>query len=78
MRKATVEERLHWDELVALNPDGGNILQTAVYGQFKKIYGWRSKQIIHELDGVTIATQYLVHNVPGLGPKAPESQPLSS
>ncbi|HEX3082031.1 MAG TPA: peptidoglycan bridge formation glycyltransferase FemA/FemB family protein [Candidatus Saccharimonadia bacterium] len=76
MRLATREEMLHWDELIALNPDGGNPLQSAAYGQFKSIYGWRPEHVIHELDGVTIAVLYLVHNIPGLGelwlaPKGP-------
>jgi lipid II:glycine glycyltransferase (peptidoglycan interpeptide bridge formation enzyme) len=76
MRRATGEELARWDELVAANPDGGNVLQTQVYGEFKAAYGWRPQYIIHELPELTVAALYLARAVPGLGelwyaPKGP-------
>ncbi len=76
MRRATAEELARWDELVAGNPDGGNVLQAKVYGEFKAAYGWRPEYIIHQLVDVRVATLYLVRSVTGLGelwyaPKGP-------
>jgi serine/alanine adding enzyme len=77
MRKATVAEIASWDQLLAANPDGGNPLQTEVYGLFKAQYGWRPEHVIHQLEGgLTIAALYLVRTLPGLGelwlcPKGP-------
>jgi lipid II:glycine glycyltransferase (peptidoglycan interpeptide bridge formation enzyme) len=76
MRRASPSEIEQWDELVANNPDAGNVLQTHVYGQFKSQFGWRAEYIVHELGDMTIAVLYLVRAVPLLGelwyaPKGP-------
>ena len=76
MRRATPAELEQWDALVAANPDGGNVLQARVYGQFKGNFGWRPEYVIHDLGDVVIAVLYLVRAVPGLGelwysPKGP-------
>jgi len=76
MRLATPEELNRWDDLVAANPDGGNPLQTHVYGQFKETYGWHPHYVIHELEDITVAVMYISRSIPGLGelwyaPKGP-------
>jgi lipid II:glycine glycyltransferase (peptidoglycan interpeptide bridge formation enzyme) len=76
MRQATPSEIQQWDQMVAQNPDRGNVLQTHVYGQFKSYFGWRPEYVVHQLGDVAIAVLYLVRTVPLLGelwyaPKGP-------
>src|SRR5689334_1805059 len=77
MRRATEDELQRWDELVAANPDGGNVLQTVAWGDFKARWGWRPQRMVYELaDGRQVAAQWLVRSVPLQGdvwycPKGP-------
>jgi lipid II:glycine glycyltransferase (peptidoglycan interpeptide bridge formation enzyme) len=77
MRRATEEELMSWDELIAANPDGGNALQTWVWGEFKSRWGWQPRRYVYELkDGRKVAAQWLVRHVPVIGavwycPKGP-------
>ncbi|HEY6736802.1 MAG TPA: peptidoglycan bridge formation glycyltransferase FemA/FemB family protein [Candidatus Saccharimonadia bacterium] len=77
MRRATEDERARWDELVAANPDGGNAMQTRVWGAFKARWGWPAEQFVYELPGGRqVAAQWLRRDVPGVGriwycPKGP-------
>lgn len=69
---ATEEQLRRWDELVAANPDGGNVLQTKAFGQTKAKHGWAPK---HFVDG-DLAVLVLEREVPLLGrfwyvPKGP-------
>ena len=41
MRLATRAQLRGWDELVAANPDGGQVLQTRAWGEFKRRWGWQ-------------------------------------
>lgn len=77
MRIATEEELARWDELVAANPDGGSVLQTLAWGDFKGRWGWQPRRYVYELkDGRQVAAQWLVRMVPLQGeiwycPKGP-------
>ena len=59
MREATPSEIAHWDELIVGNPDGGNILQTRAWGEFKRRHGWMPLYLIGEAAGHPIATLVL-------------------
>lgn len=77
MRAATRSEIAQWDALVAANPDGGQILQTRAWGEFKRWYGWKPVYMLHELEGGgKLAILLLQRTIPGLGalwyaPKGP-------
>jgi lipid II:glycine glycyltransferase (peptidoglycan interpeptide bridge formation enzyme) len=75
MRAANPSEIGRWDELVAGNPDGGQILQTRAWGEFKRAHRWAPRYLLSET-GPIIAVLELQHAVPGLGvlgyvPKGP-------
>ena len=62
-------------QLVAANPDGGQILQTRAWGEFKRAHRWSPRYLVSETDPA-IAVLELRHTVPGLGvlgyvPKGP-------
>jgi lipid II:glycine glycyltransferase (peptidoglycan interpeptide bridge formation enzyme) len=63
MRPASEQELKNWDELVALNPDGGNVLQLKEFGQVKQREGWLAK---HYMLGET-AILGLSRQLRGLG-----------
>lgn len=63
MREATAAEVERWDELVLANPDGGQILQTKAWGDFKGRHGWRPRRCIYEGEAI----QFLSRKIPGLG-----------
>lgn len=75
MRPATPQELGRWDELVVANPDGGQILQTRAWGEFKRAHRWAPHYLVSEMVPHT-AVLVLRHSVPGLGalgyvPKGP-------
>lgn len=75
MRIVSGRELREWDRLVRANPDGGHILQTRAWGEFKARHGWRPLYTIHG-DEPGIATLFLRRQIPGLGelwyaPKGP-------
>ncbi|MHB8489722.1 MAG: lipid II:glycine glycyltransferase FemX [Candidatus Dormibacteria bacterium] len=75
MRHASPRELGRWDELVAENPDGGQILQTRAWGEFKRAHRWAPQYLVSETEP-QVATLVLHHSVPGLGvlgyvPKGP-------
>ena len=75
MRPATPQELGRWDELVVANPDGGQILQTRAWGEFKRAHRWAPRYLVSETARQT-AVLFLRHSVPGLGalgyvPKGP-------
>lgn len=68
MRIATSEEIKNWDELIKQNPDGGHILQTKAWAEFKAGHGWKPRYVIHELkDGSHIAAVYGIRKMPYFG-----------
>ncbi len=76
MRPATTAEISGWDDLLLANPDGGEMLQTRAWGEFKRGWGWGPAYRISEGPGTPLAALFLRHNVPGLGhlwysPKGP-------
>lgn len=77
MREANEKELQNWDQLVADNPDGGEVLQTRVWGEFKGRYGWAPRYFIYELNPkATVVVMFLTRKVKGLGevwycPKGP-------
>jgi lipid II:glycine glycyltransferase (peptidoglycan interpeptide bridge formation enzyme) len=76
MREATDREITRWDEFVARNPDGGQILQTRAWGEFKSRWGWRPRYVIAGSDDGDLAVLFLTRRFPGLGelwyaPKGP-------
>ena len=75
MRPASPRELGRWDELVADNPDGGQILQTRAWGEFKRAHRWAPQYLVSETEP-PVAILVLRHSVPGLGvlgyvPKGP-------
>jgi lipid II:glycine glycyltransferase (peptidoglycan interpeptide bridge formation enzyme) len=76
VRAATRSEIGRWDELVVANPDGGHILQTRGWGEFKHAWGWRPSYWMAAAGGRDIAILFLRRRVPGFGelwyaPKGP-------
>lgn len=47
-RFATADEIEQWDELVAANPNGGNLLQSEAFAAVKKNYGWDPQFLVFE------------------------------
>ncbi len=75
MRDAGHAELARWDELVVANPDGGQILQSRAWGEFKRAHRWMPRYLISDTD-IPLAILVLRHGVPGLGelgyiPKGP-------
>jgi lipid II:glycine glycyltransferase (peptidoglycan interpeptide bridge formation enzyme) len=75
MRRATAVELEHWDELVAANPDGGQILQSRAWGEFKRAHRWAPRYLVSD-EQPSVAILELRHVVPALGqlgyvPKGP-------
>jgi lipid II:glycine glycyltransferase (peptidoglycan interpeptide bridge formation enzyme) len=76
MRPATDAEIDRWDDLVLANPDGGNMLQSRAWGEFKGGWGWRPSYLVSDDPELPLAALLLRHRVPGLGwlgyaPKGP-------
>ncbi len=76
MRPATRSEIGRWDELVVANPDGGHILQTRAWGEFKRSWGWHPTYWVAEAAGAETAVLFLRRPIPGFGdlwyaPKGP-------
>jgi lipid II:glycine glycyltransferase (peptidoglycan interpeptide bridge formation enzyme) len=76
MRPATPAEIDGWDDLLRANPDGGDMLQTRVWGEFKRRGGWRPAYQVSDGPGPPLAVLFLRRHVPGLGhlwyaPKGP-------
>jgi lipid II:glycine glycyltransferase (peptidoglycan interpeptide bridge formation enzyme) len=76
LRPATRSEVGRWDELIIANPDGGHILQTRAWGEFKRSWGWRPTYWIAQAGGRDVAVLFLRRPVPGFGdvwyaPKGP-------
>lgn len=67
MRPATAAEIERWDELVLANPDGGQILQTKAWGDFKGQSGWQPRRYIYDLGERQVAIQFLSRSIPLLG-----------
>ncbi|HSP66010.1 MAG TPA: peptidoglycan bridge formation glycyltransferase FemA/FemB family protein, partial [Candidatus Deferrimicrobium sp.] len=58
------------------NPDGGHILQTRAWGEFKRAWGWRPTYWIATAGGRDVAVLFQRRTVPGFGelwyaPKGP-------
>jgi lipid II:glycine glycyltransferase (peptidoglycan interpeptide bridge formation enzyme) len=75
VREASAIELAGWDRLVAANPDGGQILQTRAWGEFKRAHRWSPRYLVSDADPA-VAVLVLRHVVPGLGelgyiPKGP-------
>ncbi|MBW3538177.1 peptidoglycan bridge formation glycyltransferase FemA/FemB family protein [Candidatus Parcubacteria bacterium] len=81
IRVATSDELERWDELVAGNPDGGNVLQCRAFGEVKSRHGWEARYLIGQKSDVKsqksgLAMLALVRAVAGFGelwyvPKGP-------
>lgn len=76
MRPATPAEIDRWDDLVLSNPDGGNMLQTRAWGEFKRSWGWQPAYLVSDESAMPVAALFLRRHVPGLGwlwyaPKGP-------
>jgi lipid II:glycine glycyltransferase (peptidoglycan interpeptide bridge formation enzyme) len=76
MRPATKAEISRWDDLLARNPDGGHILQSRAWGEFKAHWGWRPRHLIAGAAAQDVAVLFLSRRVAGLGelwysPKGP-------
>lgn len=76
MRPASATEIGRWDELITANPDGGQILQSRAWGEFKRRWGWQPSYWVAQAGGTDVAVLFLRRRVPGLGevwyaPKGP-------
>jgi lipid II:glycine glycyltransferase (peptidoglycan interpeptide bridge formation enzyme) len=76
MRPASRAEILGWDDLIAANPGGSQILQTRAWGEFKRRWGWRPTYWIATAGGADVAVLFLRRHFPGFGdlwyaPKGP-------
>ncbi len=76
VRPATRSEISRWDELVVANPDGGHVLQTRAWGEFKRSWGWRPTYWIARAGDADVAVLFLRRRYRGLGelwyaPKGP-------
>ncbi len=67
MRDATPAEIDRWDELVTANPDGGHVLQSRAWGEFKRGRGWEPHYRIAENGPDRLAILFLRRHIPGLG-----------
>lgn len=67
MRPAAAAEIRDWDALVLANPDGGHVLQTRAWGEFKRNWGWTPSYHIADVGGRSIAILLLERRVPGVG-----------
>ncbi len=63
MRPATEDEIARWDELIAANPDGGQVLQTFTWGEFKGRHGWAPKYFVAD----NLAVLFLARKIPFYG-----------
>jgi len=76
LRPATTRELVAWDQLVVANPDGGHILQTRAWGEFKRRHGWHPHYMVHDARDGRVAVLFLGRRIRGLGelwysPKGP-------
>ncbi len=76
VRFATDPEITRWDDILARNPDGGHILQTRAWGEFKRRGGWKPRYVIAGTGSNDVATLFLSRSVAGSGelwyaPKGP-------
>jgi lipid II:glycine glycyltransferase (peptidoglycan interpeptide bridge formation enzyme) len=76
VRLATRDEIGRWDELIVANPDGGQILQTRAWGEFKRSWGWRPTYWIATAGDTEVAVLFLRRRIWGFGdlwyaPKGP-------
>ena len=76
LRPATRAEIGRWDELVVANPDGGHILQSRGWGEFKRSWGWRPEYRVASTAAGEVAVLFLRRWIPGFGelwyaPKGP-------
>jgi serine/alanine adding enzyme len=67
VRPATAAETRDWDQLVLANPDGGHILQTRQWGEFKRRWGWLPHYCIDEAGPDHVAVLFLRRRIPGFG-----------
>ena len=79
MRRATQAEARHWDELVLANPDGGHILHTKAWSEFKSAWDWEPHFFVDDeygKDGAPLAMVFFRRHIAGFGdlwyaPKGP-------
>ena len=48
MRQATADEIEHWDELIAVNPAGGEVFQAKAFAAVKQRQGWQPEFWVYE------------------------------
>lgn len=76
MRRATDEELQRWDRMVVANPDGGHILQSRTWGEFKAGHHWAPRHFVYDAGGQDVAVLFLARRFVGFGelwyaPKGP-------
>jgi lipid II:glycine glycyltransferase (peptidoglycan interpeptide bridge formation enzyme) len=76
LNPATRAQIHDWDDLVAANPDGGQILQTRAWGEFKRRWGWQPQYWTARCGDRDVAVLVLRRWVPAFGhllyiPKGP-------
>jgi len=76
IRDAAAAEVERWDDLVRANPDGGHILQSRGWGEFKAKHGWEPRHLVWEREAAAVAVLVLQRGFPGFGrmwyaPKGP-------
>lgn len=67
-RDADADEIARWDELVALNPAGGDFVQTGPYAETKAAVGWFPRHLVFERGGERVSVSLaLERRLPLLG-----------
>ena len=67
IRRATPQEISQWDDLIAANPDGGTLYQSATFAEIKSAGGWQPVHLVIELDSLSVTALFLQRRIPFLG-----------
>lgn len=83
MKLFTNNDVTAFNALLLKNPSGGHILQSCQWGELKSQHGWTPQRYLFEVDQKTVAVQFLVRKILGLGevwytPKGPGVIDLTS
>jgi hypothetical protein len=63
MRRARADELARWNDLIAANPDGGNVLQVKAFARTKARHAWRPRFFVLRDTALLV----LARALPGLG-----------
>jgi lipid II:glycine glycyltransferase (peptidoglycan interpeptide bridge formation enzyme) len=67
LRRATADEIKHWDELLATNPAGGEVFQTAAFAEIKRSQGLHPEFWVYETTFGKVYALFLVRTAVSVG-----------